>query len=99
MASIDEIERIAKEVASANTAPDAVVSVVARDAIGWEGDPIIRVSVVLADKAMEKFDGKTSIDVLSQLNERLERAGEHRFSTIDYATVSELAAEDGDSEP
>ncbi len=93
MASIQEIERIAKEVASANTAPEAVVSVAARDDLGWDGDPIVRVSIVIADDAIDTLNGEAGILIRRGLTERFAKIGEDRFPIIDYATPRELEAE------
>jgi hypothetical protein len=93
MASISEIERIAKEVANANTAPNAVVSVSAIDDLGWDGDPIVRVSIVIDDDAINKLDGEAGIGILRGLIDRFRDIEENRFPIIDYATPQELEAE------
>lgn len=97
MADQIEIERIAREVVNANTASGGIISLQVRDDVDWMGDPIIRISVVLADEAMNAFDGEASIRVLSQVNDRLEATGDSRFPMIDYATPSELAEENAAS--
>lgn len=93
MAEHAEIELIAEKIVNANTAPDAVVGVSARDDLGWDGDPIVRVSIVIKDEISNGLRGEDSLNILMQLRDGLATSGDDRFPIIDYATPSELAIE------
>ncbi|MBC7586544.1 hypothetical protein FNL55_01060 [Tardiphaga sp. vice352] len=93
MAEHAQIERLTREIVDANTAPGSVVSVSARDSLDWTGDPIVKVSIVISDESARKLRNKVPLDILSQLMNGLQAAGETRFPILDYATPAELSAE------
>lgn len=92
-----DIARIATEVVNANTAPQSVRSVMARSSTGWTGEDVLRISIELAPAAADKLRGDTPFNILVQLQDRLQEAGETRFAIINYATTDELAAAGDDS--
>jgi hypothetical protein len=91
MTAESDIVRITTDVVNANTTPDSVVSVSLQDALGWSGDPILKVTIVIQDENVLRDE--VPLNILSQLRDGLERIGESRFPIIDYATPKELAAE------
>ena len=92
MAETVDIERIAKEVVSANTAPGTVVGVSAREGVGWDGDEILRIRIELRDDTTENLEGNVPSDILIQLNDRLIQIGEERFPVIYYETEADGVA-------
>lgn len=99
MAELLEIERIAREVVNANTVPGTIVSIGAKDGVGWDGDPLIRLSVVITPEAQSNLLSGASVNILTGLSDALIAAGEDRFPMIDYTTTTELAEEDADTGP
>lgn len=90
MSEILDIERIAREVVTANTAPDSVQSVTASSSSGWTGEDTLRISIVVAPKAAAELQGEAPLKILVQLQDRLQQAGDDRFPIIDYATTDEI---------
>ena len=99
MAEAEEIERIAREVVDANTAPDTVVSVSSMPSLDWTGDPILKVSIEIRTDKQSLLSGRAPLNILTQLSDRLVDAGEDRFPIIDYATTEEREAAGDNSEP
>jgi hypothetical protein len=91
MTADSDIVRVTTEVVNANTAPGSVVSVSLQDGLGWSGDPILKVTIVINDENV--LHDEIPLNILTQLRDGLESIGESRFPIIDYATPKELAAE------
>jgi hypothetical protein len=96
MAENADIVRIATDVVSANTAPKGVSSVTATSSSSSTGEDILRIVVVLAPEAAGKLQGDAPLNILVQLQDRLQQVGETRFPIVDYATPDELTAASGD---
>ncbi len=96
MSEAPDIVRITTEVVNANTSPQSVQSVTATSSADSTGEQALRISIVLSSKAANILQGEIPLNILVQLRDRLEAAGENRFPIIDYATTEELAASRGD---
>lgn len=96
MAENAVIVSIATDVVSANTAPKSVRSVTATNSSSSTGEDVLRIVVELAPEAAGKLQGDAPLNILVQLQDRLQQMGETRFPIIDYATTDELTATSGD---
>jgi hypothetical protein len=62
-----------------------------------EGNEALRITVVLKPEASGKFTGDQALDLLVDVQQALQGAGEQRLPIIEYATEGELD-EEGDGE-
>jgi hypothetical protein len=86
-----QIERIAKEVASANLSPQVVQRVISVPIVDSQGSDALRITIVIAPNSVDRISGDAALDTLAQIQSGLENAGEGRFAVVDYATEAELA--------
>lgn len=70
--------------------------VLARPATDSEGKDAVRVTIVLTPRAVSELSGDEALDLLTELNQTLEREGEERFAAVYYATDAELREEEED---
>jgi hypothetical protein len=82
----DEIAKIAKDVAAANLASDIWLDVKPAPTIDSRGRDALQVTIVLTEGAWKKMTGDTAINIVFDLNQRLQDAGEDRFSIVRYST-------------
>jgi hypothetical protein len=90
---VDElrIRNIATTAATANLSSGAVSSVKTDLAIDSEGDPALRITIVIAPGAAERISGEAALATLQQIQKNLWDAGEERFPIVEYATEEELS--------
>ena len=91
-----EIDRIARDVATANLTSSTVRNIITESAIDSEGREALRITIVINPGAATKIKGDAALDTLVQIQDRLQKAGEDRFPIVEYATEEELQ-ESGDS--
>ena len=92
----DQVDQIAREVATANLTSHAVTSVSSASTTDSEGREALRITIVLEPDAVPKLTGDAVLDTLVQIHDHLRKAGEERFPLIEYATEAELQ-DSGDS--
>lgn len=91
-----KIREIARDIAAAKLPPAVVRDVQVEPGIGWRGDEILRITMVIAPDGVSRISGDASLDTLVAMQSRLREAGEERFPLVEYATEEELQ-ESGDS--
>lgn len=90
MLSKTKIEKIAREVASANLKSSATGSIISEPAVDSEGRDALRITIVIKSDATNKISGNAALNTLVQIQDRLKKAGEERFPVVQYATKEEL---------
>jgi hypothetical protein len=88
-----DINRIVQQVASATlssteTLP-AVAHVQSESTIDSQGDPALKITIVLTAGSTESIQGKDILKTLDQLQQRLQEAGEERFPIVEFETMGE----------
>jgi hypothetical protein len=90
---VDElkIRNIATTAATANLSSGAVSSVKTDLAIDSEGDPALRITIVITPGSVDRISGESALATLRQIQGGLQEAGEERFPIVEYATEEELS--------
>jgi hypothetical protein len=90
MLQTDKINEAARQVASANLRPETIVSASSEPSVDSEGRDALRITVVVKPETVADISGDKLLDVLVQTQARLQREGEERPITIEYATPEEV---------
>ena len=85
-----QISKIAGAAARSHLETKSVATVSAESAVDSEGHDALLIIIVLKPGAATELSGDAVLDTLVDIQERLQRAGEHRFPIIDYAAEDEL---------
>ena len=91
MSTIEQIVGIARHVASQALDQPADLQVVATAETDWQGEPSLRVAIILPDEAFaaEGIGDKLS-DMSVSIREDLLKQGEARFPYVSFAARSEM---------
>jgi hypothetical protein len=89
-----DINLIAQDVASANLHSSSVHSVLSAPTIDSQGDPALKITIVLTAGSTDTIQGKDILKTLDQLQQRLQEAGEDRFPIVEFETKDELPVGD-----
>jgi len=89
-----DVARIADKVARKELGAENVVRVQAAPMVDWVGAEAWRVLIVLAPDALSRIPDKAALDTLVRLNKSVQKAGDDRFTHLEYATEKDLAAGD-----
>jgi hypothetical protein len=89
-----DVARIADDVARKELGAENVVRVEAEPMVDWTGAEAWRVLIVLAPDAVSRITDDGALHNLFRLHKRVQKAGDDRFTYVDYATEKELAAGD-----
>jgi hypothetical protein len=93
-----DINRIVEQVASATLSGTgtlrAVADVVSAPTIDSQGDPALKITIVLTAGSTESIQGKDVLKTLDQLQQRLQEAGEERFPIVEFETKGEAPVGD-----
>jgi hypothetical protein len=87
-----EIDRIARAVARATLDSSAFVD--STPTIDSEGDPALKITIVLTPKSTESIQGKDVLKTLDRLQQRLQENGEERFPIVEFETKGETPVGD-----
>jgi len=87
-----DIDRIAKAVARATL--DSSAGVDSTSTIDSQGDPALKITIVLTPKSSESIQGKDVLKTLDQLQQRLQEKGEDRFPIVEFETKGETPVGD-----
>jgi hypothetical protein len=90
MLDTPQIDKIAKDAASETLGAANLVSVTSRAKVDWMGDEALEIMVVLTPGAPALISGDAVNKTLSEIHDRLQKAGDERFPFIEYATEDEL---------
>jgi hypothetical protein len=86
----EQIRQIAREVATANLSSEAISTVLAAPFTDSEGVQAIRITIIVKPDFLEKIKGDDTLNTLVDMHARLQKAGEDRFPSVEYATEDEL---------
>ena len=89
-----DVIRIAGEVARKELGVENAVRVEAVPTVDWTGAEAWRVRIVLAPDAFSRITDGAALDNLFRLHKGVQKAGDDRFTHVEYATEKELAAGD-----
>jgi hypothetical protein len=89
-----KIDKIAREVASANLHSASVVSVTTAPTTDSEGAPALTITITLTPGSTDSVSGEAVVKTISQLQERLQEEGEERFPIVEFETKGELPIAD-----
>jgi hypothetical protein len=92
-----QIDSIVAQVARKNLGQKLVQRTFSDPTIASDGNEALRITIVIAPKAVAKFKGDSVLDTLVQIHDGLLAAGEERFPIVEYATEEELADADSES--
>lgn len=93
-----EIKKIVVAATNKALAATTPLRIIAEPTTDSEGNSALRVVLVLTQDAVEKVTGDETLDVLVDIQRRLQSRGEERLVTVEYATEAELGPGD-DQEP
>jgi hypothetical protein len=82
----DEIVKIAKDVATANLVSGTWVDIKSASTIDSRGRDALEIAIVLTAGSLKKITGDRAVNIVFDLNQRLQDAGEERFSIVRYLT-------------
>ena len=93
-----DINRIVQQVASATLGGtgnlSAVANVVSAPTVDSQGDPALKITIVLTAGSTESIHGKDVLKTFDQLQQRLQEAGEERFPIVEFETTDEAPVGD-----
>jgi hypothetical protein len=87
-----DIDRIAQAVARATL--DSSAGVESTSTIDSQGDPALKITIVLTPGSTESIQGKDVLKTLDQVQQRLQEEGEERFPIIEFETKGEAPVGD-----
>jgi hypothetical protein len=82
----DQIVSIARTVATANLGSASFTGVLSGSTIDSMGREGLQITIVLAPGASVGVTGEAAVNMVFDINKRLQDAGEERFSVVRYAT-------------
>jgi hypothetical protein len=93
-----DINRIVQHVVSATLSSTGTLQPVAdvqsTPTIDSQGEPALKITIVLTAGSTDSIQGKDILKTLDQLQERLEQAGEKRFPIVEFETEGEAPVAD-----
>jgi hypothetical protein len=93
-----DINRIVQKVASATLSSTgtlhAVAGVHSAPTIDSQGDPALKITIVLTAGSTDSIQGKDVLKTLDQLQQRLQEEGEERFPIVEFETRGEAPVGD-----
>ena len=95
MLSLPQIDVVAADVAAASLPSGALIRAESRLYDGMDSDDQLLVMVVIRDSEFPRITGQHVLELVHQLQQRLQADGEDRFATVEFATDEELAADGG----
>jgi hypothetical protein len=93
MLDVAQVSEIGAAVARDYLPPGSVLDVSSRGREGSDGEEMFSVLVVLRADSADSVTGDNVVNVVYQLQRRLEEQGETRFAVVEWATDVELAEE------
>jgi multidrug efflux pump subunit AcrB len=98
MLTDQEISWIAQNVATTTLGSgDSKIGIAAvhtTTATDSQGDPALKITIVLTPGSTELVQGKAVLKTLDQLQQQLQDAGENRFPIVEFETKGELPVAD-----
>ena len=91
MLELDEVTRIATEVAKSILPPGSLVRVESALALDPDWRDALQFTMVIAAELADQVTGDHAVAFLDQIWDRLQDAGDDRVPTIEYTTEAELA--------
>ena len=90
MLSTSRIEQIAADAARKQVAAGGLERVLAEPATDSDGKEAVRITLVVTPKTATSLTGDQALDLLIEVQNRIQEAGDERFPIIEYATEQEL---------
>ena len=91
------IDDIVAEAARKKLGKKNFIRAMIEPAIASDGSEALRITLVIAPKAVKELKEGATLDTLVEIQKRLLDEGEERFPIVGYATESELADDDSES--
>jgi len=82
----ETINAIAKTVATANLGSQSLSSVTSAPTIDSLGRDAIQITIALTPGSSDAISGTAAVRTSAEINQKLQEAGEERFSIIRYST-------------
>jgi hypothetical protein len=93
-----DINRIVQKVVSTTLSSGGtshpVADVQSTTTIDSQGDPALKITIVLTAGSTDSIQGKDLLKTLDQLQQRLQEAGEERFPIVEFETTGEAPVGD-----
>lgn len=89
------INEIVSEIATATLSRTNVERVMSTPTVDSRGEDALRITIVIKPEALQLLKGNPVLDILLQIQQRLQGAGEERFPIVEYSTPEELDDNDG----
>lgn len=94
-----DINRIVQEVANSSLSISGgplhpVADVHSAPTIDSQGEPALKITIVLTAGSTDSIQGKGVLKTLDQLQQRLEQEGEKRFPIVEFETEGEAPVAD-----
>jgi hypothetical protein len=92
-----QISELIEDTANSKLGQGNVVRVMTEPGIDSEGQDALRITIVIAEGAVDRIKDDALLDNLLEIHDRLQEQAEIRTPMVGYATEQELA-ESGDAE-
>ena len=89
-----QVQKLMKEVAAGIMPSTQLLEVRTEPAFDAEGNDALRITLVVADEAVETLTGEQLTRLLVDIHDILLREGDDRFPLVSYATPSDSGDED-----
>jgi hypothetical protein len=87
---LNKVDRIAKQVATANLNSTIVSSVVSSSTTDSTGHDAIKIVIVILPEAETKISGDAALNTLVQIQSELRKQGDERTPIVEYATTKDI---------
>lgn len=94
MLELNQVDAIAREVATKHLAALGVEGVASEPAVDSQGDEALRITITIRSADKIPGNGQQFLKTLTEIWGRLEEANDSRFPIIDYATQEEFGSVD-----
>lgn len=102
MLSADTISRITRDAVAKQVAVADLERVRTETTADSDGNEAVRITIVLTAHGVKSLTGDQALDLLTEVQQRLQHEGDERFPIIEYATEQELELDepvgDGDND-
>jgi hypothetical protein len=94
MLNAPELQKLARKLVKERMPTVRLDDVVAENTTSSNGDPTLRITLVLTPESVDAITGEDALKLLVDINDGLQRQGDERFASIEYATADDLEDEE-----
>lgn len=94
MLNAPELQKLARKIVKKRMPTVRLDDVVAENTTSSDGDPSLRITLVLTPETVDAITGEDALNLLVEINDGLRREGDERFASIEYATADDVPVDE-----